>query len=626
MKTKVDTFCRILFLLLMITAIDAKSNKAEEYDLIIIGGGASGTTAGIQAARLGVKTLIVEETEWLGGMLTSAGVSAIDGNHRMPSGLWGEFREKLYSYYGGPSAVETGWVSNTLFEPAVGNKLLKEMTGNEKNLTIWYRSTWISGKYAQGFWLTDIKKNGKTVKVKSQLIIDATELGDVMAALGASYKIGMDSRYETGESYAPETSNDIVQDLTYVVTLQDYGIGSDKTIPKPAGYDPEEFRCACDIVDPASFDKPKTDCNRMLTYAKLPNKKIMINWPICGNDIYLNFIEKSKEEREKDIREAKLHSLRFIYFLQTELGYKHLGLTEKEYPTKDRLPMIPYYRESRRLTGLVTFTLNHILNPYGQEDALYRTGITVGDYTIDHHHDKNPEAPKIDFVKIRVPSYNVPLGSLIPKDVDGLLVAEKSISVTNIVNGATRLQPVVLGVGQAAGVLAAVSIKRNKQPAQVDVREVQQLLLDSDVYLMPYIDVTLEDPHFKQIQKIGATGILKGFGVSYKWANQTWLYPDLPVSEFELVSGMRPYYKQFQNDWTASGKYLTVSRFLEIIDKAGAGVTYSQLKKDWDTFRIDRTLDEGLIVDRRILCVLLDSYLKPFEIKINMSGHLLNEI
>ena len=84
-------------------------------DVLIIGGGASGTTAGIQSARQGAKTIIVEETTWLGGMLTSAGVSAIDGNFNMPGGLWGEFRDSLTIRYGGVDKLHTGWVSKTLF-------------------------------------------------------------------------------------------------------------------------------------------------------------------------------------------------------------------------------------------------------------------------------------------------------------------------------------------------------------------------------------------------------------------------------------------------------------------------------------------------------------------------------
>ena len=85
----------------------------QKVDVLVIGGGASGTTAGIQSARLGANTLIVEEFDWLGGMLTSAGVSAIDGNNKLPGGLWGEFRDSLASRYGGVDKLNTGWVSNT---------------------------------------------------------------------------------------------------------------------------------------------------------------------------------------------------------------------------------------------------------------------------------------------------------------------------------------------------------------------------------------------------------------------------------------------------------------------------------------------------------------------------------
>ena len=54
----------------------------------------------------------------------------------------------------------------------------------------------------------------------------------------------------------------------------------------------------------------------------------------------------------------------FLYFIQHELGYNTLGLADDEYPTEDKLPFIPYYRESRRIHGKVRFTLNHIVAPY----------------------------------------------------------------------------------------------------------------------------------------------------------------------------------------------------------------------------------------------------------------------
>ncbi len=76
----------VSMLLVVFQAFSARS-QPYQADLLIIGGRASGTMAGIQAARIGINTLLIEETEWPGGgMLTSVGVSAVDGNHQLPSG------------------------------------------------------------------------------------------------------------------------------------------------------------------------------------------------------------------------------------------------------------------------------------------------------------------------------------------------------------------------------------------------------------------------------------------------------------------------------------------------------------------------------------------------------------
>lgn len=613
------TFLSILLLFFNLRVFAA---VVKEYhtDLLIVGGGASGTTAAIQAARMGVKTLVIEETTWLGGMLTSAGVSAIDGNHNMPSGLWGEFREKLYRHYGGPKAVETGWVSNTLFEPSIGNKMLKELA-QHPNLTIWYQTNWTNISRVANQWKVELKANGKLTTVYAKLIIDATELGDVMGFLKMPYRVGMDSRFDTGEIFAPEKANDIIQDMTYVVVLKDFGKGADKTIARPAGYDPKEFACACDVADPAAEDqKPKIDCNQMITYGKLPNNKYMINWPKCGNDIYLNIIELNQKDREAALKEAKLHSLRFVYHLQTQLGFKNLGIADDEFPTADHLPMIPYHREARRLDGQVTLTVNDLTAPYAQKTSLYRTGIAIGDYPIDHHHLKNINAPQIDFIKIKVPSYNIPLGALVPKNTPGIIVAEKSISVTNIVAGASRLQPVVLGIGQAAGALAAVAIKHKIEPAEVKIREVQSALLESGVYLLPFIDVKPDQKHFKAIQRIGATGILKGTGIPFKWANQTWFYPEQPVNEYDLVSGLKSYYPVMDGIFP-SGKMVTAD-FAASVCTALSKKTISveDFSKVAAALSLNQSIRTNTILSRESLAVLIDHFLNPFAIAIDFNG------
>ncbi len=118
-----------------------------------------------------------------------------------------------------------------------------------------------------------------------------------------------------------------------------------------------------------------------------------------------------------------------------------------------------------RIHGLVRFDLNHACEPFRQSQPLYRTCIAVGNYPVDHHHTRYhgyEELPNLYFYPI--PSYGLPfLGTLIPKDVEGLIVAEKSISVSNIINGTTRLQPMVMQIGQAAGALAALAVKEGKK-------------------------------------------------------------------------------------------------------------------------------------------------------------------
>ena len=75
-----------------------------------------------------------------------------------------------------------------------------------------------------------------------------------------------------------------------------------------------------------------------------------------------------------------------------------------------------------------------------------------------------------------------------------MIVAEKSISVSNIINGTTRLQPMVMQIGQAAGALAALAVKENKSISEVSVREVQNAILDAKGYLLPYLDVAIDHP------------------------------------------------------------------------------------------------------------------------------------
>lgn len=612
-------------LILNILAFAFTSCMAQKVDVLVVGGGASGVAAGIQSARMGVNTLIVEETPWLGGMLTAAGVSAVDGNYKLPSGIFGEFRDSLVAYYGSTNALKTGWVSSVLFEPKMGNAIFQQMTKHEKKLSVWQNSGIISLQKTNSGWKVTINRNGVNQQIQTKILIDATELGDIAKYCGVKYDIGMEARALCGEDIAPEQANDILQDLTYVMILKDYGV--DKTIAKPQGYDASVFYCTaqssnCSNPKPGQNVWPK---DKLMTYGKLPNGKYMINWPIEGNDYYVNLLEMDIEERQMALEKAKQFSRCYLYYLQTELGFSTFGLDEDQFPTDDHFPLIPYHRESRRIHGLVRFNVNHVAKPFSQPEALYRTGIAVGDYPIDHHHKRHPNwetLPELHFYP--VPSYNVPLGALIPKDVDDLIVAEKSISVSNILNGSTRLQPVVLQIGQAAGALAAIAINQHTKISESSVRQVQKYLLDAGGYLMPYLDLPKNDVNFKALQRIGSTGILRGEGKNVGWSNETWFNIDKNVIVSELKSGLLDFDKSFQ--WSTSETELTIKGSANLLATLASyygkdSVTLDKIEADWSKIGLTNFVAERMIT-RKELAVLLDIYIQPFELKnVDMQGN-----
>lgn len=588
------------------------------YDVIIAGGGTSGAAAGVQAARMGARTLIAEEFDWLGGMLTSAGVSATDGCYRLRGGLWDELRTALEAHYGGDMALRTGWVSNVMFEPSVCDSIFKSMAAAEKLLEVSYRTTVADPVYRNGRWhLRLVQADGSSRRVSARVLVDATELGDIAGMLGVPCDKGMDSSAGTGEPEAPAEANGIVQDLTYVAVLKDYG--HDVTIPRPEGYDASLYACCC--ANPLCINPKEPDRvwsrEKMIAYGLLPGGKYMINWPIEGNDYYVDMIDMTPSERAEAVRRAKNHTLGFIYFLQTELGFETLGLADDEFPTEDRLPFIPYHRESRRIRGEVRFTLRDITEPYG--NTLYRTAVAVGDYPVDQHHARYSgwdSLPNLYFHP--VPSYGVPLGVMFPAGQPGLIVAEKSISVTNLVNGSTRLQPVVLQLGQAAGIAAALAAVDGCEPSAVSVRRVQQTLLDAGSYLLPYLDLSPSDPDFAAVQRIGVTGILKGRGANAGWENQSWFDAEKSVTEEELRLGLHEVYPSaatapVQEEVTGERLALLLAEALDGVAGETARRTVMEMVSD-----LSRPLT-------RLECArLIDAAADPFHrIEVDLHGNLL---
>ena len=623
---------RILVLLSLAGLVACTSEV--RTDVLVVGGGASGVCAAVQAARMGVKTVVLEEGPWIGGMLTSAGVSCVDGNYNLRGGLFGEFADSLAVRYGGWDALKTGWVSNINFEPQVGQEILTNIAaGCGEFLDVRRQVRVLEVSKEDGKWhvlAADLR--GRERIYVAEVLIDGTELGDIARMCGVDYRIGMDSSSETGESIAPDEANDVIQDLTYVAFLKDYGPEADMTIPEPEGYDPTLFyNCAVNPRNTVSeTGQTIWPAEMMITYGRTPGGRYMINWPIYGNDHYANTIDMTPQERAEAYKAAKNFTLCFVHFIQTGLGMKNLGIADDVFPTEDGLALMPYHRESRRIAGEAFLTVDAVAKPYYYKCPYYRTGIAVGDYAVDHHHFRHPDwksLPDLHFYP--VPSFNVPAGVMIParEDVDNLIVAEKSVSVSNLINGATRLQPVVMQIGQAAGAMAAQAVQNEIPVRTVSIRTLQEELLDAGCYIMPFLDLDPDDEHFDELQRIGATGVMRGEGRNVGWSNQTWFRAGDPLLAEEL------YLDEFFSHRTmpeVSGT-ITVGELMSYARAVCDSLGYEVLvtpntfddKRIWEAFDLSDYRPERPAT-RLEAAVVIDNLVSPFDyFEVDFHGNLI---
>ncbi|MEQ8819035.1 MAG: FAD-dependent oxidoreductase [Sumerlaeia bacterium] len=505
-------------------------------DLLIIGGGTGGSAAAWQGATLGVRVIVIEPTPWLGGMITAAGVSAFDGNKgAMASGFFRRLRDAIEANYGGPQNTFTGWISETCFEPKLAAGFLNRWVA-ESGADIWFGAEFedvlTEGKKVTG---AVVRHQGESRTIRAAITVDATEYGDVIAKAGVPFRLGRDAKSDTGEEHAPEQHDLEVQDLTLCATLKKYP-GKAPALPKPSDYDPGEFDCStsilCTTPDEKRLNHGLHDWGSFIGYATLPNDKYLLNWPFHSNDSPDTIgVFGTAEERAQALKLAKERTLRYVYYMQNDLGHPEWGLATDEYPTDDHLPMMPYMRESRRIDPVRLMVESDVVPKAGCERApLQRDSIAIGDYFLDHHHSKAHLPPDIRLVEDYPDNapFQIPFASTVPKEWDGLMAAEKNIGVSHIVNGCSRLQPVVMLTGQAIGAAAALAIKGGIEPRALDVAELQKTLIAADVALFPSKDLLATHPAFRAVQALGVRGFFPD-------DEPMTLAPDRPLADGEAA-------------------------------------------------------------------------------------------
>ena len=188
-------------------------------------------------------------------------------------------------------------------------------------------------------------------------------------------------------------------------------------------------------------------------------------------------------------------------------------------------------------------------------------------------------------------------------------------------------------IGQAAGTLAALSALEKNTPRNMSVRKIQSFLLEKGGYLMPYFDIKPNHPHFKAIQRIGATGILRGVGEPHKWANRTWFYPDSTITNKDFlppfddfgfdIKNMSP--EQARSKVTIKDAVALAFAMMDTKPDISFEGFLEGVKRNWETKLGLKNFNSDRPITRLEVAVVFDRIAKPFEKEIDLKGELVNK-
>lgn len=397
------------------------SNTGLSADLIIAGAGLGGCAAALAALRNGLRVVMTEESDWIGGQLTQQGLSCPDEHPWIETTgapqSYRLFRHAVREYYRShypltESAKKTpllnpgsGAVSRLCHEPRVALSALQNLfapylsSGKLMLLTEHKITEADTGRDAVREITALSLRTGGRVSLTAPYFIDATELGELLPLTKTEYVTGAESRLVTKELHAAEKANPADNQAFTFCFAMDYLPGENHVIDKPEAYSfwkglvPDLnpawpgrllsfFYSNPSTLEPKAlgFDptgKPTGQMLNLWNYRRIIDRNnfephfyqsdiTIVNWP--QNDYFLNnLIDVDEKSFQLAIKQGKQLSLSLLYWLQTEaprpdggMGWRGLRLRKDIMGTEDGLAKYPYIRESRRIKAVFTILEEHV--------------------------------------------------------------------------------------------------------------------------------------------------------------------------------------------------------------------------------------------------------------------------
>ena len=490
-----------------------------EYDVIVAGTDPEGVAAAVSAARNGLTVLLTDgrNRATLGGLMTLGWLNSLDLNRYSPDGSIlnkGIFSE-WYKLVEGDS-----------FDIRTAANAFKRLVDAEKNIDVLMPvktmepvvESYGAARTVVGMRLTT--KDGTELFVRSGAVIDATQDGAVFAAAGVPFTFG---REDIGQPDA-RMAVTLVYRLNGVTPAVWSGIR--ERLRGKKGYGTTTMS-AWGYLEFYKYKPSQTQVKmRGLNIGRQNDNTALVNALLLFDVDPLD-----PASVQAGIEAGKKELPLIIQYMQRnfpELSTLTLGGTAPE----------PYIRESRHMQGEYRLNVIDLLENKDKWDR-----IAFGSYPIDLQPTSPSDSGNILFKPIK---YAVPFRSIVPQQVDGLLVVGRAASFDTLPHGSARTIPVGMAAGQAAGAAVKVAKERGltfraMSKDKAAIATLQTRLNAQGMELGPYT-VPLQ-PYEKHRTYSGLKTVLSFGLVSGKYENNFRLDEKAnPVEYGLLYAGSRGYF------------------------------------------------------------------------------------
>lgn len=400
-----------------------KDGVPNEVDVVVVGGEPEGVAAAISAARNGASVILIEHRDELGGLFTYGMLNFLD----IPQGPDGQsvsrgIFEEWHTLVGNQSA----------FDVELAKQVFRQMVEAEKNITLLTETDVVAvqkeGNKVVG--LTYKNADGE-FELKAGSFIDATQDADFAVMAGAPYFVG-------GEDIGIE---DKKMSVTLMIHLNDVdwdGVHAEAASGK-FGEGHVSDTAAWGFGELVRTYKPVEENTRLrgLNLAKV------------GNDYYINALQifgvngLDEASKAEGIERGKREIDHIVAFLKAEFkGFENAVIAS--YPPE------LYVRETRHIIAEYQLPMADVWTNRNHWD-----NIAYASYPVDIQ----AQTPQDYGYVVSAPTaYAIPFRSIVPKEVDGLLVVGRSAGFSSIAAGSARIVPTGMAVAEAAGAAAALVV------------------------------------------------------------------------------------------------------------------------------------------------------------------------